>query len=208
MSDPLSIAASVGGLALLAKELIQRIGSIIESVRGAKAEMQSLMNEVASLYGILKSLHLILDQMQTKDVAVMTPGKVIFACNATLEEIRKVLERCGLDSNASTTPSGPKPTSKPHSWDSAWQKISWAFKKEPVDMVEALVGFGADVNLLGGRFGTPFQAAWKQRYFDVSTLLLRKGANPSCLSKRELSMLHGVGNLVQKMCFLCQMAHG
>lgn len=44
--------------------------------------------------------------------------------------------------------------------------------------VNILLETGVDFNQLGGRFGTPIQAAWKQRQFGAATLLLRKGAKP------------------------------
>lgn len=46
------------------------------------------------------------------------------------------------------------------------------------DAVKILLEFGANVNLTGGRFGTPIQAAWKQGHFSIATLLLEKGAKP------------------------------
>lgn len=42
--------------------------------------------------------------------------------------------------------------------------------------VEILLGFGANVNQPGGKFGTPIQATWKKGHFSIATLLLGKGA--------------------------------
>ncbi|KAL0265320.1 hypothetical protein SLS55_001285 [Diplodia seriata] len=44
--------------------------------------------------------------------------------------------------------------------------------------VKILLDSGANVNQLGGKFGTPIQAAWKQGHFSIATLLLEKGAKP------------------------------
>ncbi|KAL1640260.1 hypothetical protein SLS58_007076 [Diplodia intermedia] len=137
MSDPLSIAASVGGLALLAKEIVQGISSVIESVRGAKAEMQKLSLSVATLYGILKSLSLVLDQLPSADVA--TPGKAIFGCSATLDSIQKLLARCGSESGNGVSPvvgassSNPAAVAKPSTWDVTKDHAIWLFKKHEIE---------------------------------------------------------------------------
>lgn len=136
MADPLSIAASVGGLALLAKEIVQGISSVIDSVRGAKAEMQNLSNSVANLYGILKGLGLILDQLPNSDAT--TPGKVIFNCSATLENIRKLLAKCGSNDNievpavAGSPPSRLDAIGKSSAWDVTKHRAIWVFKKHEV----------------------------------------------------------------------------
>ncbi|KAL1618341.1 hypothetical protein SLS54_007318 [Diplodia seriata] len=137
MSDPLSIAASIGGLALLAKEIVQGISSVIESVRGAKAEMQKLSLSVANLYGILKSLSLVLDQLPSTDVA--TPGKAIFGCSATLDNIQKLLARCGSESGNGVTPvvgassSNSASVAKPSTWDVTKDRATWLFKKHEIE---------------------------------------------------------------------------
>lgn len=48
----------------------------------------------------------------------------------------------------------------------------------------ALIEHGADVNLPGGRFGTPYQAASKQGHVKVLTLLAENGAKP-CMVIRD-----------------------
>lgn len=48
----------------------------------------------------------------------------------------------------------------------------------------ALIEHGADVNLPGGRFGTPYQAASKQGYVKALTLLAKNGAKP-CMVIRD-----------------------
>ncbi|KAL0265321.1 hypothetical protein SLS55_001286 [Diplodia seriata] len=137
MSDPLSIAASIGGLALLAKEIVQGISSVIESVRGAKAEMQKLSLSVATLYGILKSLRLVLDQLPSADVA--TPGKAICGCSTTLNNIQKLLARCGSEGDNGVTPmvgassSNPAAVAKPSTWDVTKHRATWLFKKHEIE---------------------------------------------------------------------------
>ncbi|OMP81806.1 Ankyrin-2 [Diplodia seriata] len=137
MSDPLSIAASVGGLALLAKEIVQGISSVIESVRGAKPEMQKLSLSVATLYGTLKSLRLVLDQLPSADVA--TPGKAIFGCGTTLDNIQKLLARCGSESSNGVTPgvgassSNLAAVAKPSTWDVTKHRATWLSKKHEIE---------------------------------------------------------------------------
>lgn len=48
----------------------------------------------------------------------------------------------------------------------------------------ALIEHGADVNLPGGRFGTPYQAAFKQGHIKALTLLAENGAKP-CMVIRD-----------------------
>lgn len=99
--------------------------------------MQSLDNSVANLYGILKGLGLILDQLPSIDAT--TPGKVIFDCSTTLENIRKLLAKCGSSDNTTSISGAGAPPSKsnvngtPSTWEVTKHRAVWVFKKHEVE---------------------------------------------------------------------------
>ncbi|GME27441.1 hypothetical protein K438DRAFT_1876563 [Neofusicoccum parvum] len=53
-----------------------------------------------------------------------------------------------------------------------------------VEVVEILIEHGADINLPGGLFGTPYQAAFKQGHVEVLRILAENGAKP-CMVLRD-----------------------
>lgn len=126
MADPLSIAASVGGLALLAKDIVKLIVSVTGTARAASLQLQELLLSVALLCGYLESLSLIIDDDDDAPVPVS-----ILACNQTLEKIRSMLEDLGADSAAPSPISSAFP-SKHGTWRDVKQKVQWVIDKDEV----------------------------------------------------------------------------
>ncbi|OCK76270.1 hypothetical protein K432DRAFT_385551 [Lepidopterella palustris CBS 459.81] len=44
---------------------------------------------------------------------------------------------------------------------------------------------GAEINCIGGTLGAPIHVAWKHCYFDISTLLLDRGAKIALIREAE-----------------------
>lgn len=124
MADPLSIAASVGGLALLARDIVKLIVSVTSAVRGAASQLQDIRQSIALLCGYLESLSLIIDDDDD------TPAPLsILACNQTLEKIRRILEKFDADSAPSTSSLSPF-TIKHGVWRDVKQKVRWGVDKD------------------------------------------------------------------------------
>lgn len=100
MTDPLSIVASVGGLALLARDVAKGIKEVKSAIKGSGAELNSLYNGVISLYSVLQGAHLVMEQMDDYLLRDTAPGDIVFACNDTFEAIHKLLKKENLDLKA------------------------------------------------------------------------------------------------------------
>ncbi|KAB2568802.1 hypothetical protein DBV05_g12524 [Lasiodiplodia theobromae] len=124
MADPLSIAASVGGLALLARDIVKLIVSVTGTVRGATSQLQELRQSVALLCGYLESLSLIIDD----DDNAPAPMSIL-ACNQTLEKIRLILKKFDFGSETSVSSSSALPT-KHSAWRDVKQKVRWVIDKD------------------------------------------------------------------------------
>ncbi|KAF2136585.1 uncharacterized protein K452DRAFT_302660 [Aplosporella prunicola CBS 121167] len=105
MSDPLSIAASVGGLAVIALNVVKGIKEIIEDVKTAKPQLQSLLQSVTVLHGLLKGLSLVMDPAKEAGLDDKGPSEAIILCSATLDNIKQLLKKFG--SNVDTPTANP-----------------------------------------------------------------------------------------------------
>ncbi|KAF9631128.1 hypothetical protein BFW01_g1990 [Lasiodiplodia theobromae] len=135
MTDPLSIAASVGGLALLARDIVKQVASVISTVRGATSQLQALRHSVALLYGYLESLDSMLDD-QDDSPAPMS----IIACSQTLAKIRDILKKCRAEQESpasSPAPTASKLSAKSGVWQGVKQKVRWVIDKDEVEKLLA-----------------------------------------------------------------------
>lgn len=131
MSDPLSISASVAGLAMLAESVIKQTVSIIQTCREASSQLQELRYSVAILYGYLGSLRLMLDNQHDEPAPAS-----IFACNRTLDKIKGILDEFNTDFEG--PPSTASALLEKHGrWRDAKQKAQWVFKKDKVENILA-----------------------------------------------------------------------
>lgn len=139
MADPLSIAASVGGLALLARDVIKQIKTVTANIREARPQLQRLLQAVAVLYGVLESLSLIIDEMRDVHIADTAPSIAIQACHDTLEDIKRILQKCEADTDKLTSMRPPANaasltlSTKSGTWQSMKQKTRWAVEKDEVE---------------------------------------------------------------------------
>lgn len=131
MADPLSIAASVGGLVLLGRDVVKLIVSVTSTARGAASQLQELRQSVALLCGYLESLSLIIDDDDD------TPAPMsILACNQTLEKIRLMLEKFSPDPIAPSATSSALPT-KHGAWQDVKKKVRWVIDKDEAEKLLA-----------------------------------------------------------------------
>ena len=66
MADPVSIAASIGGLASLAGAVLKLVFQYAKSAVNAKQEVKLLVDEINALAGILKSLYLLASGLEAE----------------------------------------------------------------------------------------------------------------------------------------------
>lgn len=140
MADPLSVAASIAGLAVLARDVAKGIKHIIDTVQGANEEMRSVYNHVVALLAVLEGVSFVIEHMEDGVHDRSTPRGIISDCNKTLERVRQIL--CGYlakEPHPSSTPSGtPNPTTvivstENRHWKKMKQGAFWLFKKEEVE---------------------------------------------------------------------------
>ena len=93
MADPLTISASIAGLVSLADMVFGRIYKYVKAVKNASREMATLSSEVGALYGILSSLRLISDQLESDIFEPTTRPFHIHSCQQTLERVKSILDR-------------------------------------------------------------------------------------------------------------------
>ncbi|EKG09689.1 hypothetical protein MPH_13211 [Macrophomina phaseolina MS6] len=137
MTDPLSIAASVAGLALLARDIAKGINEARSVLKGAEGELHGLYNSVVSLYSVLQGASLVMEQMSDLQLKDSTPGDLVFSCNGTFEAIRTLLAKHNLDLQAGMMGGHGKSThlsqDRPHDqWRRVKQATRWYFDREEV----------------------------------------------------------------------------
>ncbi|KAL0258639.1 hypothetical protein SLS55_006136 [Diplodia seriata] len=137
MADPLSIAASVAGLALVARDVAKGIKQVKSTLKGSGEELNGLYNGVVSLYSVLQGASLVMEQMDDQLQRETKPGDIVFACNDTFGAIHNLLKKHRLDlhdgfarsdRNMAYTASA-KPVGR---WSGVKQATRWYFDKEEV----------------------------------------------------------------------------
>ncbi|KAL1642264.1 hypothetical protein SLS58_005604 [Diplodia intermedia] len=137
MADPLSIAASVAGLALLARDVAKGIKQVRSTLKGSGDELNGLYNGVISLYSVLQGASLVMEQMDDQLQRDSKPGDIVFACNDTFEAIHNLLKKHRLDLHDGFARSernmaysvSAKPVRR---WSGLKQATRWYFDKEEV----------------------------------------------------------------------------
>ncbi|KAL1619686.1 hypothetical protein SLS54_006623 [Diplodia seriata] len=137
MTDPLSIAASVAGLALLARDVAKGIKQVRSTLKGSGDELNGLYNGVVSLYSVLQGASLVMKQMDDQLQRDTKPGDIVFACNDTFEAIHNLLKKHRLDLHDGFARSernmaysvSAKPVRR---WSGVKQAARWYFDKEEV----------------------------------------------------------------------------
>lgn len=93
MAEPLSVAASIGGLIQLTDTVFRRLFKYIQAVKHAPKEISNLCAEVRALYGILQSLKLVALQLEGGDSDTAIQTTCIESCLVTLEKAKAILEK-------------------------------------------------------------------------------------------------------------------
>lgn len=132
MADPLSIAASAGGLALLARDVYKGLDFVIRTARTARSELQALRQSVALLHGCLQSLSLIVDEEEDAP----TPQSIL-SCNTTLDEIKRIIKKC--EPETKTPPTSSKLATLQNMKQKVEDKVQWIVEKEQVQKLLAVL---------------------------------------------------------------------
>lgn len=140
MSDPLSVAASIAGLAVLARDVAKGKKYVIDTIQDAKEEMRSVYNHVVALLAVLEGVGLVLEHMGDGAHDCITPRGIISECNTTLERLKQTLRRfVAKDIDPSSAPSSaPNQTTtnvaaENRHWKKMKQGAYWLLKKEEVE---------------------------------------------------------------------------
>lgn len=131
MADPLSIAASVAGLALLARDLAKGIKEFTDSVKGSDKEIHGLYSGVVSLYAELQGVSLVIEQMEDLGLRNTTQGGIIEDCNTTIDAIWKLLKKYGVDRQDAENHAVTE-YRKRGRWETMKQRKRWYFDKDQV----------------------------------------------------------------------------
>lgn len=125
--DPLSVAASVAGLASLSIELSLLIGRYYISVKNASRDIQDIQSELESLSATLKRVEEVLrsDSIRS-NTSLFTSSSVLVsalnACKSKIREMSLILEKPDKGSLSR-----------------AWERLKWPFnEKEVRKFLEAL----------------------------------------------------------------------
>ncbi|KAF9874232.1 ankyrin repeat protein [Colletotrichum karsti] len=128
MSDPLSIAASIAGVAGLADIVFNRLVKYGRMVKNAEKEIKDLVKEVDLLTGALESLKRLARLLEDGDFEESLRMNHIDACNSVLMEMDKKLRK--VDEK------------------SVRQRLLWPFKNERVkEWLEELSRHRESINL-------------------------------------------------------------
>lgn len=124
--DPLSMTASIGSVCVIAVKLISSLSDFIDNARSASAEVQSLTNELASLYSCLGHVKLAIQQPRhangvseswKKDL-----DKLLKDCIETLGLLQDVVAKAKV---VETRASGQQ----------LWKSIKFVFKTKTIEVL-------------------------------------------------------------------------
>ncbi|KAK8113173.1 hypothetical protein PG984_013699 [Apiospora sp. TS-2023a] len=135
MSDPLSIAGSLAGLAQLTTSTFIAVFQYAKDVKNAKYNVAELAKEIRNLHGIIQNLYLLSTSLeQTNSPRPILQGSEIMLCTATLTRIEKKLDDASSAINAGGFRGG-------------MQSLKWPFSKnETEDLFGELERHKSSVN--------------------------------------------------------------
>ena len=87
MGDPFSIVSGVFGLSAIAVKVIISLSGYVDSVRGAKAEVQALSVEISTVHAVLGELKIQIDEYPDAEAKLATESK---------SAVKRVLEHCEI----------------------------------------------------------------------------------------------------------------
>lgn len=122
--DPLSIAASVAGIAGLAIQIAPSLKSYFSNVKHAQEDVARYANEVYGLFEVCKQLHVFLktDAANSFETTGSVLSRTVVSCEECLRELARILQSQGPE--------------KPH-WT---KKVKWLiYKKQVEEIISRLV---------------------------------------------------------------------
>ncbi|PSN59505.1 ankyrin [Corynespora cassiicola Philippines] len=117
MTDPLSVAGSIAGLMSISETVVKKVYHYCRHVKDAQKEILALRDEAQSLCGVIRSLALILEDLEKEDVYEYRQAmnvEHVSKCLSTLHSLNAKLD--------SAAPSNQK---MPRDF---WKKIKWPFQ--------------------------------------------------------------------------------
>ena len=93
MADPLSISASIAGLVSLADIVFSRVYKYVKAVKNASRDITKLSSAIGALYGVLSSLRLVSDQLESDAFQSTARAHLIYSCHQTLEKLKRILDK-------------------------------------------------------------------------------------------------------------------
>lgn len=135
ISDPLSIAGSLAGLAQLTTSTFIAVFKYAKDVKNAKNNVAELAKEIRNLHGIIQNLYLLSTSLeQTDSPRPILQGSVIMLCTATLTCIEKKFDNASSAIHAGGLKGG-------------MQSLIWPLsKRETEDLLEELERHKSTVN--------------------------------------------------------------
>ena len=117
--DPLSIAASVAGIAGLAIQIAPSLKSYFSNVKHAQEDVARYANEVYGLFEVCKQLHVFLktDTADSFETTGSVLSRTVVSCEDCLRELARILQSKGPE--------------KPD-WT---KKVKWPIYKKQVDEI-------------------------------------------------------------------------
>ena len=114
--DPLSIAASIAGLASLSDVIFRRLFHYLKDTKNAEKDVKSLKDEVNALNGVLHNLLLVAQDLESDSTIIYSTGlDHVNSCLATLHTLEDEFDKVGLSA----------PRSKMRR---TVKKLTWPFK--------------------------------------------------------------------------------
>lgn len=125
MSDPLSIAASVAGLAALTGTISKTVFQFLSSIKDAPEAAQQLARSLATLNIALGQIQQnLLDPdfvSETCDQHVEALQQCLIDCTFVFSQLQRKVEGCGLVLDSRST------------LRSTWQSVKWSFTDDALD---------------------------------------------------------------------------
>ena len=102
MADPLSISASIAGLATITDAVFRRTFNYVKAVKGAPNELSALITAMGALSGILHNLSLITSKLEEESFDSTIQANHIHSCLQTVDKVKSILDKFDSSTEAHT----------------------------------------------------------------------------------------------------------
>ena len=108
MAEPFSIISGVFGLSAIAVKVIISLSGYVDSVRGAKAEVQAVSVDISTLHAVLGELKIQMDEYPDAEANLATDSKsavkrVLEHCKTTLLGLERMVDKAQIVATESGT---------------------------------------------------------------------------------------------------------